>query len=331
MRCSLTILPQSEYGGAFCGRYGQGMDGPSQLCSLLGIDRPVLGAPMAKIAGGRLAAAVSNAGGFGFVGGGYGDQDWITAELDKAAGARVGVGLITWNMADNAVAGVLAHQPPAVWLSFGDVAPHAGPIKEQGAHLICQVGSVAEAAEAAAAGADVIVAQGNESGGHGQSNRALFGLLPAVVAEVGPIPVVAAGGISGPDGYNAAVAFGAAGVALGTALYATEEANDADAAKQRLVAAGGDDTVRSVVYDIARGPEWPAEYSGRSLRTAMTDQWVGREAEMRAQADEVQAVHQQAAADNDMSIRVVWAGEGIDGIRAVRPAAEVVAEFPTAV
>lgn len=305
------------------------MDRPTRLCSLLGISRPVLGAPMARIAGGRLAAAISNAGGFGFVGGGYGAKEWIADEMTKSDGARVGIGLITWNMADDAVEGVLAHEPAAVWLSFGDVTPYVGLVKSAGALMICQVGSVKEAADAAAAGADVIVAQGNESGGHGQSNRGLFGLLPAVVEEVGPVPVVAAGGISGPEGYEAALAFGASGVALGTAFYATDEAMDADEAKQRLVSAGGDDTVRSVVYDIARGPEWPSEYSGRSIRTSMTDQWVGREDEMRQKADEVQALHQRAAEENDMSIRVVWAGEGIDGINAVRPAAEIVAQFPS--
>lgn len=284
---------------------------------------------MAKIASGRLAAAVSNAGGFGFVGGGYGDVAWIDAQMTEIGSARVGIGLITWNMGDNAVAAVLSHRPAAVWLSFGDPAPYADEIKAAGTILVCQVGSVAEAVAAADAGADVIVVQGNESGGHGQGNRALFGLLPAVVAEVGPLPVVAAGGISGLDGYEAALAFGASGVALGTALYATEEADDVDEAKQRLVAGGGDDTVRSLVYDIARGPEWPEEYTGRSLRTTMTDRWAGREDEMRTRTEAVQAEHQRAASENDMSVRVIWAGEGIDGITAVRPAADVVRLFPS--
>ncbi len=297
---------------------------------MLGIERPVLCAPMAKISGGRLAAAVSNAGGFGVLGGGYGDATWIGQQMAETAGARIGIGLITWNMGPEAVETVLAYNPAAVWLSFGDPGPYAGRVLETGASLICQVGSVAEAVQAAEAGAEIIVAQGNESGGHGQSNRALFGLLPAVVTAVGPIPVVAAGGIAGRAGYDAAVAFGAAGVALGTAFYATEEALDAASAKQRLVEAGGDDTVRSLVYDIARGPEWPAEYSGRSLRSPLTDRWSGREDEMRNEAEPIREAHDRAAAEGDMSIRVVWAGEGIDGITSVRPAADVVADFPRA-
>lgn len=286
-------------------------------------------APMAKIAGGRLAAAVSDAGGFGVVGGGYGNVDWLAEQMSEVGASRVGIGLITWNMAEDAVDNVLAYRPAAVWLSFGDPQPYVGAVKEAGAHLICQVGSVAEAALAAEAGAEVIVAQGNESGGHGQSNRALFGLLPAVVDEVGPIPVIAAGGIVGRSGYDAALAFGASGVALGTAFYASDEALDAAGAKQCLVEAGGDDTVRSLVYDVARGPEWPAEYSGRSLRTELTDRWAGNEDEMRLEAAGIRQRHDRAAEEEDMSVRVVWAGEGIDGISAVRPAAEIVADFPT--
>jgi nitronate monooxygenase len=283
---------------------------------------------MAKIAGGRLVGAVSEAGGLGVLGGGYGDPAWIEEQLTEANGARIGIGLITWNLADGAVENALSHNPAALWLSFGDPGPHAAAVADAGAKLICQVGSVDEAVQAAEAGADVIVAQGNESGGHGQSNRALFGLLPAVVAAVAPIPVVAAGGIVDRRGYDAASAFGASGVALGTAFYATEQALDIPAAKQRLVDAGGDDTVRGLVYDIARGPEWPAEYSGRSLRTDLTDRWSGREDEMRAQAEPIRAAHAKAAADGDMSLRVVWAGEGIDGITEVRDAADVVAQFP---
>jgi nitronate monooxygenase len=299
-----------------------------RLCEILEIERPVMCAPMAKIAGGRLAAAVSDAGGFGVLGGGYGDPTWIAEEMVAAGSSRIGIGLITWNMSTDAVENALSHNPAALWLSFGDVAPHVGPVHASGATLICQVGSVAEAIDAAAAGAEVIVAQGNESGGHGQSNRALFGLLPAVVAAVDPIPVVAAGGISTRAGYDAAVAFGAAGVALGTAFYASDESTDTPAAKQRLVDAGGDDTVRSLVYDIARGPEWPSEYSGRSLRSGLTDRWAGNEDELRANADHIKELHAKASAEGDVAVRVVWAGEGIDGINEVRPAGDIVRDFP---
>jgi nitronate monooxygenase len=300
----------------------------AELGRRLGITRPVLLAPMAKIAGGRLAAAVSAAGGMGFVGGGYGDRDWIAEQMHHCVGERVGIGLITWNMNDGAVTAALEHRPAAVWLSFGDPTPHIAEIHEAGAQAVCQVGTVAEAVAAVEAGADVIVAQGSEAGGHGRTNRTLFGLLPAISAACPDVPLVAAGGITNAAGLRAAQSLGAAGVALGTALYATTEANDVNEAKQRLVAATGDDTVHSVVYDLIRGPEWPAEYSGRSLRTTLTDEWAGREDELRPVVGPLVEDHVRATTEADMSVRVVWAGEGVDAIEVIEPAVDVVHRFP---
>ncbi len=285
---------------------------------------------MAKIAGGRLAAAVSSAGGFGVVGGGYGDPEWLAGEMmhvDAANVGNVGIGLITWNMGPDAVTNALSYKPHALWLSFGDPTPYIDEIHAAGAVAICQVGTVAEAVAAAGAGADVLVAQGSEAGGHGRPGRTLFGLLPAIAAACPSIPLVAAGGITDQAGLDAAKALGASGVALGTALYATEEANDAPEAKQRLVDSIGDDTVHSVVYDLIRGPVWPEGYTGRSIRTTLTDQWAGREDELREVVEPLIAQHQKAAAEADMSIRVVWAGEGLDAITAVEPARNVVARF----
>ena len=305
---------------------------PQILCQTLGIQRPVLLAPMAKIAGGRLTRAVSDAGGLGVLGGGYGNLEWIRHEMGHVGDTAIGIGLITWNMAPGSVEAVLeAHRPAAVWLSFGDPTPHITTIHSAGAKAICQVGTVDEAVAAADAGADVIVAQGSEAGGHGRPGRALFGLLPAISAAIPNTPLVAAGGISTAAGFNAAHALGAAGVAIGTAFYATREAADVDAAKQRIVESRGDDTVHSVVYDLARGPQWPAGYTGRSIRTAITDTWAGREHELSAdQQTELASAHAAAAADNDMSVRVVWAGGGIDAITAVQDAASVVHRFPRA-
>lgn len=300
----------------------------AELGRRLGITRPVLLAPMAKIAGGRLAAAVSAAGGLGFVGGGYGDRGWIAEQMHHCADHPVGIGLITWNMNDGAVTAALEHQPAAVWLSFGDPTPYIAEIHEAEARAVCQVGTVVEAVAAVEAGADVIVAQGSEAGGHGRTNRTLFGLIPAISAACPGVPLVAAGGITHAAGLQAVQALGGAGVALGTALYATAEANDVDAAKQRLVEATGDDTVHSVVYDLIRGPEWPAEYSGRSLRTTLTDEWAGREDDLRPVVAPLIEDHVRATAEADMSVRVVWAGEGVDAIRTIEPAADVVQRFP---
>jgi nitronate monooxygenase len=302
----------------------------SQLCSVLVTERPVLLAPMAKIASGRLAKAVTDAGGLGVLGGGYGDLEWIDREMEIVGDTPVGIGLITWNMAAGALDVVLErHRPKVVWMSFGDPCPHLPMIAEAGAVSICQVGTVGEAVAAVDAGADVIVAQGSEAGGHGRQGRSLFGLIPAVKGAIGDTPLVAAGGISTLAGFEAAVALGASGVAVGTAFYASEEAADIDAAKQKIVASTGDDTVHSQIYDIVRGPQWPAGYSGRSIRTALTDTWTGREKEIgEAERERLVAQHAAAAETGDLDVRVVWAGEGIDAITSVPPAAEIVQRFP---
>ena len=283
---------------------------------------------MANISGGVLAAAVSDAGGLGFIGGGYGNLEWIEREIDLVGDSLFGVGLITWNMAPGALAAALSHRPAAVWLSFGDPRPHIDSIHAAGALAVCQVGNLTEAIGAADAGADVIVAQGSEAGGHGRLTDRLPELLPAISMALPETPLVAAGGINNHNDFATVHALGAAGVALGSALYTTYEALDADAAKQVIVRSEGVDTVRSTVYDLVRGPQWPEGYVGRSIRTDLTDKWAGKETELRAVTDPLTARHRQATTDSDVSFRVVWAGEGIGGIDQITPAAEVIRRFP---
>jgi nitronate monooxygenase len=122
----------------------------NRLTQIPGIDHPVLLAPMDLVSGGRLAAAVSQAGGLGLLGGGYGDGDWIDREWDRAGNARIGCGFITWSLAERpqVLDRALAHQPAAIMLSFGDPRPFSPAIRAAGARLICQVQTVAQAREA---------------------------------------------------------------------------------------------------------------------------------------------------------------------------------------
>ncbi len=295
---------------------------------MLGINRPVLLAPMANIAGGRLAAAVSNAGGLGFIGGGYGDLDWINRELDEADGSFVGVGLITWNLPVGVLDAIAQRRPAAVWLSFGDATPLLAPINGAGLVSVCQVGSVDEARAVVASGANVLVAQGNSSGGHGWDGPVLEALVAGISESLPEVPLVAAGGINDQSDFEWFHELGAAGVALGTAFYATEEALDVDEAKQRLVSAKTDDTVRSTVYDIIRGPEWPAEFNGRSLRSELLDRWASDLDGLRDSLDDIKAEYAKAVADRDMDRRVVWAGRGVGAIKEIVPAASIVERFP---
>src|SRR5207302_10131290 len=133
----------------------------TRLTELLKVEHPILLAPMDLVADGGLAATVSRAGGFGIIGGGYGNEAWLTREMDAAGDARVGVGFITWSMArqPRLLDLALERKPPAIILSFGDVQPHADKIKRAGAKMICQIQTVAQAKDAVAQGADLLVAQ----------------------------------------------------------------------------------------------------------------------------------------------------------------------------
>jgi nitronate monooxygenase len=283
------------------------------LTERLRIEQPVLLAPMDVVSDGRLAAAVSAAGGLGILGGGYGDEAWLAQELDVLArsGQRHGVGFITWSLATQPrlLDLVLERRPVAVMLSFGDPAPWVDRIHDAGSLAICQVQSIASARQAVAAGADILVAQGTEGGGHG-GMRGLVTLVPEIVDSVARgRPVVAAGGIADGRGLAAALMLGAAGVLLGTRFYATEEAAGSAVAKRRICEADGDASARSIVFDISRRRVWPHPYTGRCLRNAHAQRWIGREVEMMQRADEIAAAYAQARADEDFDVAAVIAGE----------------------
>ena len=145
----------------------------TRLTDRLGIEHPIVLAPMGSAAGGKLAAAVTAAGGLGVIGGGYGDPEWLEREFAQAGNARIGCGFITWSLARNprVLDQVLRHSPVAIMLSFGSPVPFAPRIKAAGALLICQVQNMAHTREAIEAGADIVVAQGAEAGGHGSRER----------------------------------------------------------------------------------------------------------------------------------------------------------------
>ena len=295
------------------------------ITSVLGIQKPVVLAPMGFVSGGVLAAAVSRAGGLGLIGAGYGDADWIRREFQHAEGQRVGVGFITWSLAKQPALLDLAlsYKPSAVMLSFGDPRPFADKIRRGGAKLICQVQSLAIARQALAAQPDVLVAQGTEAGGHG-GERSLFALLPAVRDVAGNIPVLAAGGIADRRGYEAAIALGAAGVLVGTRFSASHEALTAPRAKERIVEASGDATIRTTVFDIVRGFDGWAGITGRAVRNKFTEAWHGREAALRERIDAERKAYNAALERQDFDTALIFAGEGVDLIDEILPAAEIV-------
>ncbi len=299
------------------------------LTEMFGLQHPIVLGPMGGVSGGLLAAAVSNAGGLGMVGGGYGDPAWLHAEL-ACVGANTrapwGVGLITWSCEPELVALALSYRPHAFMLSFGDPRLYGAAIRAAGCKLICQVQDLEGARLAREAGADVIVAQGTEAGGHG-GTLATMPLVPAVVDAVTPIPVVAAGGIADGRGLAAALMLGAQGALIGTRFCASTEALGHPEAKQRIVHAHGGQTSRTRVFDIVRGYDWPAPYTGRALQNHFMQQWHGREAVLANQLEPEKAAYAVATRGADFDTALVWAGEAASLIHSVESASDLVAQI----
>ena len=299
----------------------------TQLTEKLGIEHPILLAPMDKVSGGRLAAAVSAAGGLGLIGGGYGDADWLRAEFAAAGNQPVGAGFITWSLKNKPelLDLCLERKPKAMIFAFGDATAFVAKCRAQGVTTLWQVQRLDQARAAIAAGTDVIVAQGQEAGGHGM-DRGLAVLLPAVRDLVGEDQlVVAAGGIGDGRGLAAALMLGADGVMMGTRFWAATEASGLNGAKACLVEASGDETVRTKVFDLVRSLDWPGHFTGRVLHNEFSRRWHDDIEGLKGQIDKERARY-DATAVEDFRTRVVIGGEVVDLIRGVKPAAEIVAD-----
>lgn len=301
----------------------------NRLTERLNIRHPILSAPMAFAAGGALAAAVSHAGGLGLIGGGYGDAGWLEEQFRAAGNARVGCGFITWSLArsPSLLTNVLKHRPAAVMLSFGDPRPFVAEIRAAGALAICQCQNMAHVADALDAGADVVVAQGTEAGGHGAA-RALSTLLPEaadLLARRAPDTLLlGAGGIADGRGLAAALALGADGALIGTRFWAASEALVAPGHHAKMLASDGDGTLRTSLPDIARQLSWPKGFTARIARNAFTERWHGREEELAAAIETEAPRYRQAFMAGDPDNTGVWFGEAAGLIDAVAPAGEIV-------
>jgi nitronate monooxygenase len=306
----------------------------TRLTEALGIEHPIISAPMAFAAGGKLAAAVTAAGGLGLIGGGYGDAEWLERQFSEAGNARVGCGFITWSLAKRPelLDLVLARLPAAVMLSFGSPLVFGKQIKAAGTKLICQIQNIEHARAAVDVGADVIVAQGSEAGGHGLL-RSTFTLVPEVadhLAKVAPATVlVAAGGIADGRGLAAALMLGAEGALIGSRFWASSEALVHDAFQNAAIAADGDATIRTTVVDIVRKIDWPKPFTARVVKTGFVDDWHGREAELNEPQllDREMNRYVSAMQTGDPVNTGVWVGEATGLIHDVRPAADLLASI----
>lgn len=306
----------------------------TRLTEKWGIRHPILCAPMALICGRELAAAVTRAGGLGIVGGGYagalGGEPDLDAELVrvKEKADKFGVGFITWALerSPQALAAALSHRPFCAFLSFGDARPFAKEIRDAGAKLICQVQFLAQIEIALEAGAEVIVAQGSEAGGHG-ATRSTLPFVPEAadyLKRYSPETLLlAAGGIADGRGLAAALMLGADGVVLGTRFWASAEAMTPKSHTDKAIAATGDGTVRTKTLDALRGTPWPREYSFRFLKNKLSEEWAEREKEAFAAYGSLAAEYAEARAKNDTDTMAVVGGEAI-GLVNDRPSAETI-------
>jgi len=290
------------------------------------LDAPLFGAPMAGVAGGDLARAVSLGGGLGMIGVGPDTATgWIAEQARIPAGADVsyGVGLMAWAIErrPELLAAAIAAEPVLVSVSFGDPGRYVGPLHDAGIAVATAVNSLADLDRAQAAGADVIVAQGTEAGGH-TGQRATLPLLQEVLAATDR-PVLAAGGIATGAGLAAVLVAGAAGAWIGTPFLSCPEATNTAGIRERVRAAGGDDTVLTSAFDIAQGVPWPARWPGRALVNEFTETWHGREPELRGDTAAADLVR-RARSDGDLANAPVYAGESVGLVTAEESATDVV-------
>ena len=258
----------------------------TRITQLLGIEHPVLLGGMASVTAPELAVAVSEAGGMGAVGGSYIDAARMR---DVAAGIRdmterpFAINFLLFVDNQDAFAAALEAAPAVMafaWPSDGqDLAPWFDRAHAAGCKVMFMADSVEGARRGADAGADLIVAQGTEGGGH-VAWMAASVLVPMIVDAVAPIPVLAAGGIADGRGLAASLALGAEGVLLGTRFLATVESALHPNFKQAILDSDGHDTVLTEIPDVAGGRVWPGAMA-RALRNRFIDRWAGREWSLR--------------------------------------------------
>lgn len=293
-----------------------------------GLRLPILNAPMGGVAGGRLAAAVTAAGGLGMIGmGSTATAASLAGELALAGPARFGIGLVDWVIRDqpDLLDAALAARPALLSVSFGDDLSWVQRAHAAGIPAATQVYDAETARRAADSGMDLVVARGAEGGGHGEIRLATLPLLDAVLDAV-PVPVLAAGGIASPRSLAAVLAAGAAGAWLGTCLSACPEALTGDGARRALIAATGTDTVSTRVFDVGQRLDWPTRFPSRVLRNEFVGRWAGREETLAGDSEAAAELAAGMAAD-DQRIAPVDAGQGVGMLRDSRPVAVVIDEL----
>ncbi len=302
----------------------------TRLTELLGIEHPVVMGGMGSGATvPAMVAAVSGAGGLGVLGASRYPPDILearVAEIRAATSRPFGLNLLLFMSDDNAVDAVLAQRPAVFSTSWPwpeqDLKPIFDRAHGSGARVMHMVAGVEEARRAAEAGADVIVAQGTEGGGHVGTVAAMV-LVPMAVRAVDPVPVIAAGGVATGAQLAAALLLGAEGVLMGTRFLATDESPWPPSFKRAIVESDGHDTELTEIPDIAKGAVWPGAFD-RARRNRLISEWAGRENELRRQRSSVATGMAQAMREDDADRGELNFGQSAGLIESIEPCAEVV-------
>lgn len=307
----------------------------------LGLETPIFQAPIGSIASPALAAAVSEAGGIGHLACTWPTPEQLIrlfGEMRSLTTRPYGANFVLSFPIEDRLAVALEHGVPVVSFFWGDGGRFVTRVKDSGALAIQVVGTISEAKRAADAGFDLIVAQGHEAGGHVRGEFGSMTLLPQVVDAVGPLPVLAAGGIADRRGVAAAMALGAAGVWVGTRFLAAEEANIHPSYQDRILSASAEDTLHSTLFDIG----WP-DAPMRTLKNDTTNLWEeagrpssgGRPGEgdtlaRRPDGSGIPRYHFAAPnrdVDGNVGAMALYAGEAVGLVRKSVPAGEIVSEL----
>ncbi len=315
----------------------------TRLCDFLGIEYPIICAPMRFITGPELAAAVSNAGGLGIMSFNGNPPEALRQEirrLREMTDKPFGVNLLLHYPVEEHVKVCIEERVPILSFFWGDPSPYVEPAHGAGIKVFHQVGSVESARKAVQVGVDVIITQGVEAGGHIECEVTTMAIVPRVVDAIAPTPVVAAGGIADARGVVAALALGAEAVVIGTLFLATTESNAHPIYKQKVLAATEKDTVRTTLF----GHGWP-NAPHRTLRTPFVEQWLSQEERgNESRPDELIIGETRVAgqpvpvprfkgfppskdATGDIESMNFLMGQGVGLVREIKPAGEIVMEL----
>jgi NAD(P)H-dependent flavin oxidoreductase YrpB (nitropropane dioxygenase family) len=308
------------------------------LCRALGIELPIVQAPIGSATTPQLAAAVSNAGALGML-----SITWMPADraadrvrrTQQLTDRPFGVNLSLDFDVQDQLAAALHAGARVVSTFWGDPAPVRKAIEAAGAFHLHTVRSPEEARSVVATGVDAVVAQGWEAGGHVWGQVATLPLVPAVVDAVAPVPVVAAGGIGDGRGLAAALVLGAQAAWLGTRFLTAEEAATHERYRELVVEAGATDATWTECFDGG----WP-DAPHRVLRNATLSAWErsgrparpGRPGEGEVVARDASGTEYRRYDDmmplrnvtGDVGEMALYAGQSVGLVRDVRPAAEIV-------